>query len=437
MIFKKKNKRALVITGLGPICSTGIGKKHFWQGILNRKTNIVERSYFFKKHTKNKFFVHEVRDFSIKDFNIDRNKLNELYAWRDKNELSKDVSYLLASIQLAIQDGDLSYKKDKNNIGLVVFHENLGLGPFYDEIVKLIRENQKLFSNKNFQDSDIVPLIYFGLKKSGYNLQNFVSLHEIARIFNLHGFTLFINNACCSGLYALEVAADIIRSGKSKSVLIAGSDSGDIYKHLWFNDLGLYSPDGVIRPFAENRNGFIFGESGGAMLMEDYEHAKQRGANIYAEYCGGSFLSESWKINHPAIAENYYSQVIEGALQRSKIKVSDIDLICPHGTGTIVFDIYEAMNIKKVFGEKFPKPYITALKPYFGHCLGNSAFLESIAALLVLKNNVIPPTLNIPENDDTFGLRVIRDKVPTNINYVIKTCSAFAGFDGAVIFKKV
>jgi 3-oxoacyl-[acyl-carrier-protein] synthase II len=220
-------------------------------------------------------------------------------------------------------------------------------------------------------------------------------------------------------------------------VVVAASDHPDIYKYLWFRDLGIYAQDGIIRPFCKDSKGLVFGGGGVAIVMEDLAGAEKRNAPIYAEYLGGGFDMEGWKITVPQIGSQSYQQAIANAFKQSGIKKEDIDLICPHGVGSGPIDYYEAKAITDTFGIKPGKPLITAFKPYVGHNLGGSALMETTALLLSLKNNIVPPALNSENIDPRHNISLVQEKLEAKLKTVIKTCCAFAGFNGAAIFRKV
>jgi len=279
--------------------------------------------------------------------------------------------------------------------------------------------------------------IFQNCVRTGYDVQTFANLFHVAKVFNIHDYSLFINNACASGIYALEAAKDIIQTGKNPMVVVATSDFPDIYKYLWFKELGLYSPDGTVRPFCKNSNGLVFGDGGVAFVLEDLDHAQKRGAPIYAEYLGGGFSLEGWKITVPQIGGDSYSNAMIQALERSAVEASDVDLIVPHGVGSQPVDYYESQALRDVFGDDLDKTSITAFKPYLGHNLGSSALLETAVLLLSMTHNTIPRTLNYDEPDPKFGLSLEKETKTQELNTVLKSCCAFAGFNAAAVFQKV
>lgn len=432
-------KKTVVITGIGPISSAGIGKGDFWRGILEKKTHIVRERYRVDGELWGEFFLHKVRDFDIARFGIDRESLDDIRAWKEGEEIP-DLNYLLAAVKLALDDSRLDYRRDDNGIGLVLAHENIGLMEFAYKVSDVSYEmltgkNRSIISKKEFFDT-----FYKKFLKSGYDVQTFADLFHVAKVFNIHNYSLFINNACASGLYAFEAAAQIIRNGQARAVVIAAADHPEIYKYLWFKELGIYSPDGVIRPFCKDSNGLVFGDGGVGIVMEDGGHARGRNAPVYAEYLGAGFDLEGWKITVPRIGSNSYQTAIARAFEHSGVTPAEIDLLCPHGVGSHPIDYYEARAITDTFGKNPVRPAMTAFKPYVGHNLGGSALLESAIMILSLFHNIIPPALNCENPDPRFNISLVtRDiGIPPSrpLQHAMKICCAFAGFNAAAVFRK-
>lgn len=427
-------KKRVVITGIGPISSIGIGKDALWQGVVKGRANIEEQEVNVENELWAKYFLHKVKDFDIKKFNINQEALDYIREWKQE-EAPVDLYFLLAAIKLALEDGKI--KPDDNSLGLVLAHENLGLIPFAAKLSQrsfdiLTKTKNPPLSRKKFYEQ-----VYQDCLKSCYDAQTFMNLFHVAKAFNIHNYSLFINNACASGLYGLEAARQIINSNQASKVIIAVSEFTDIYKYLWFNDIGLYSPDGKIRPFCKDSNGLVFGDGAVALILEDLLEAKKRKATIYAEYLGGGFSLEGWKVTTPQLGSDSYQQAITNAFKQAGIKREDIELLCPHGIGSQPIDYYEAKAITDTFGKNPKKPLITTFKPYIGHTLGASALLETSILLLALKNNLIPQTLNYENPDPKFNLTLLKKAVSGSVKTAMKIACAFAGYNAAAIFRKI
>ena len=429
-------RQRIVITGIGPISSIGIGREKFWDGILNKRINIEKETCILDEKVWDAFFYHKVTGFDVNSLGIDPEKLNDIRSWKEGEEIA-DLNYLIGAVKLALDDSGLPRSGDNNGIGLVLAHENLGLMPFGFKISNLayemlIDKKKSELSKRDFYDS-----FYKKFLKSGYDIQTFADLFHVARVFDIHAYSLFLNNACASGLYALEAASQIIRSGQAHSVVVAAADNPEIYKYLWFRDLGIYSNDGICRPFCKNSSGLVFGDGGVGLVLETLEAARQRKAHIYAEYCGGGFDLEGWKITVPQIGSDSYQRAIRSALTNSSLEPENIGLLVPHGVGSGPSDYYEAKAISDVFGENSEKPLISAFKPYVGHNLGGSALLETAILLLAMDNSIIPATLNRDEPDPRCKISLLAKNKKKKIKTAIKTCCAFAGFNAAAVFRRI
>jgi len=426
-------EKRVVVTGIGPLTATGIGKDVLWKNLLAAKTNIKLEECFVNGELWDKFYLHKIEDFNIKNFGIDKNILEGIKTWKEGEEVT-DLYYLMATVKLALDDSKLEYSLEDNNIGLVVGHENPGLEQF---ITKVFDEGFKYAARLDKSKKNYFTTLTEILDKSTYDLQTFMVLYHLSKAFGIHGYTLLINNACSSGLYALETATQVIKSGRCPAVIIAAADHPRIYKYLWFKDLNMYAKDGKTAPFAKESKGFVFGDGGAGLVLEDLEYAQKRKAKIYAEYLGGGFSQEGWKVTVPAIGQDFYQKAIKEALKFSKVEKEDIDLLCAHGAGNSIIDRYEAKAITDVFGVNPKRPLVTALKPYIGNNLGAGALLEAAMLLLCLDNNTALPVLNTQEVDPRMKMDLVKEKVNIELKTVLKICCAFAGYDAAAIFRKL
>jgi 3-oxoacyl-(acyl-carrier-protein) synthase len=426
----------VVITGIGPLSSVGIGKDACWEGMLNNQTGVQKEEYKLDNALWAGFYKHKIKNFDIKKFGIDEKLLNDLNTWLEGKQ-SNDLFYLMAAVKLALDDSGLNFDNNENDVGLVLTHENPGHEQFFTQVFKDSAE----LSNKNLRSKinmkEFFETMYEKEFKLAYDLQTFMFLFQISKIFGIHGYSLFINNACASGLYAIETASQMIKSRSNNAVIIAAADNPGIYKYLWFKKAGLYADDGLIKPFAKDANGLVFGDGAVGLVLESLEHARKRNAHIYAEYLGGGFALEGWKVTLPFVESKYFSKAILQAIKRSSIKTKDIDLVCAHGVGNSLIDRYEAKAITDIFGEFPQKPLITTFKPYLGHSLGASALLETAILLLCMEKNMVLPVLNLLETNPKIKINLVKEKLNTKLKVALKVCSAFAGYDGAVVLKKL
>jgi len=428
--------RRVVVTGIGPMCSLGMGCDDVWNSILSKQLNLVKEKYSLDGEKWDEFYLHKMRDFDVSKFNIPQKSLRFIKELRTVKQDDMDLYYFLAAISLAIDDSEIEYDADSNNIGMIITHENPGVETFFEELIDWTYDLMKDNRNKKFSKLDIAKKMYYGgCEDRGYNLQSFSYLFSAAKVFDIHGYSLFINNACASGLFAIETATKQIKAGESPAVIVAAVDNPTrIYKYLWFRKQGLYAEDGITRPFSSDKSGIVFGDGGAALILEDLEHARNRGAKIYAEYLGGGFSLEGWKLTVPNIADSFYTKSFEKALKVAKIRPDDIDFVNPHGVGMNITDVYEATTINSIFKNK--KPSISAFKPLVGHNLGGSALIETAISLLALENGMIPATLNCRQQNPRVKFPIIRENKKAKIKTIAKMSCGFAGFNGVTIFSK-
>lgn len=432
-----KNDR-IVITGIGPLTAGGSGKEEVWASIKDGRTGLALKEYDIDNEKIGKYYVHEIKQFDIGDYGIDRKSLNEIREWKDGEEII-DLHYYLATLKMAIEDSGLRIDKDSGGaIGIILVHENIGQDHFYHKVIDELSYVGKDAQERPTTKKGFLEKFYQKFRRTGYELQNFMTLYHVAKVFGVHGYSLFINNACASGLFAIEAAADIIRSGKCKQVIVAAVDRSSIFKQMWFGEVKMLAEDGKMKPFAADRNGFVIGDGGTAIVVEGMESAKSRNANIYAEYAGGGFALEGWKVTYPDISNDIYKECIVKAMSLGGIKPRDVNLLVPHGVATNITDRYEARAIADIFGSESGGPMISALKPYTGHTLGSTALLETAIMLIGIQNGMIPPTLNCEKPDMGLGIDILKKMSDASgVKVAMKTACGFAGFDGACVFRMI
>ncbi|MFQ5601070.1 MAG: beta-ketoacyl synthase N-terminal-like domain-containing protein [Candidatus Krumholzibacteriia bacterium] len=271
-----------------------------------------------------------------------------------------------------------------------------------------------------------------------YNLQTFMPLHRVARLLGVHGHGLFLNNACASGLYALDAAALLVGAGRCRTALVAGADHPTAYpKYRWFADQDLAAEDGVMQPFDTRRHGFVLGDGGAALVLEDLDAARERDARIYAVYRGGGFNQEAWKVALPDPSSGRYEAALRAALRAARVDAGDIDWVVPHGVATGVTDAYEARSLSNVFGPEFERPRLTAFKPYVGHNLGGSGVTETALLLLCMRRGELPAARGCEEPDPALRLRPLQENVRERARLALKCAAGFGGFNAAAIFERL
>lgn len=423
----------LVVTGVASVSGLGSSNESVWSTAMNAPPAAKKKDYFINDVFLGSYYVQPAEFMDPANVGIGKQLLFEMREWCE-NHRTKDLDALLTIAKSALDDSSLNV--DERVVGLVLTHENPGLDEFHEDV---IAESYRYFKENGFACEGIKEYFdsfFNSFFKRGYNLQTFMYVYQIAKALNIHGYSVFVNNACASGIYAIEEAAQIIKSGKCSAVVVAGADSSSAFKQMWLSRINMYSPDGRIRPFSKDRSGFIIGEGAAALVLETLDSAKDRGANIYAEYLSSGFDLEGWKVSVPDITSSSYTTCIQRALTKAHLTMREIDLVVPHGVGTLIADAYEAKSISSLLDKNQKQPTITALKPYVGHNLGSAALLEIVLSLLIMKHQIVLPTLNY-EADENIKIQLLKKIEPMNVDTILKTACAFAGFNAAAIFKRV
>jgi 3-oxoacyl-(acyl-carrier-protein) synthase len=268
-------------------------------------------------------------------------------------------------------------------------------------------------------------------------MQAFLYVHLAGKALGLRGFCTSVHNACSTGAFALEVAAQQIRGGNADAMIVMGGEAFDTAVRLeWFRRLDLYAKEPAMRPFDNGSAGFYVGEGAGAIVLESAERAKARGANVYARYLGGAFAHQGWKQTVPDVRAGRLRGVVKDALRAAKVTAADIDLIVPHGAATSLSDRYEANCMGEALGGSCPA-LATAFKPYVGHTLAACGILDTICALLAMKNALVPATPFTRAGHAQFPVPLAHEAMPRNIRRLMKVFTGFTGHDAAVVFERV
>jgi 3-oxoacyl-[acyl-carrier-protein] synthase II len=438
--MKNKNlqNRRVVVTGIGPLTAIGFGKDALWKSILNKQTGLAVQEFFVDGQLWDKFLLHKISNFDINQFKLEEGVISDILSWK-KGKEDRDLFYLLAAIKLALSDSRLKYDRQDNNIGLFITLEHPGFETFcqglLEETFHYIKDRSA--SKEALSKNEIFKHLYTAFVQNGYDLQSFMYLFLTAKAFDIHGYSLYTSNACASGLFAIEAAARQIKQGDSDIAIVAGGDYPcTMFKHAWFKERGFYAEDGKLKPFAYNADGIVFGDGASAIVLEDLNCALARDAQIYAEYMGGGFTLEGWKVTYPQVGSSSYQKAIIQALKASGLGPKDIDLINPHGVGIKVTDAYEAKAITDVFGKGNKNNLVTAFKPYVGHNLGGSAILETAILLLAMQHKVIPATLNCQDLEKKNNINLVREDTKHSLDAVMKLSCGFAGYNGAAVFTR-
>lgn len=414
--------KRVVVTGLGAVTPLGNNPEETWSAMLAGKSGAAPITEFdaskFKTH-----FACEVK-------NLDVNE------WLDRKESRKVDKYtqlaLISSIQ-AVKDAGIDLEKeDKNRIGVVFGVGIGGIRTFEDEVVYY---GQHIDEGPKFSPFFIPKMI--ADIASGH-----ISIH-----FGFHGPNFTTTSACASSGNSLAEAFNLLRLGKANMILAGGAESAICACGVGgFNSMKALStrnddPEHASRPFSGSRDGFVMGEGAGCLILEELEHAKARGAKIYAEMVGEGESADAYHItaSHP---EGLGAKlVMKASLEDAGLKPEDIDYINVHGTSTHVGDLSEVKAIKDVFGDAAYKLNISSTKSMTGHMLGAAGAVEAMACILAVKNDIVPPTINHAEGDDDpeidYNLNFTFNKAQKRtVRVAMSNTFGFGGHNACVVFKK-
>lgn len=422
--------RRVGITGLGVLSGYGRGTDALWQGLRSGRSAVRDHRARFGSRTWLEYRMATLRDDTEA---LAAGLPNQQIVRHEHLRQDADLIAIADSVAQALEDARLPYDPERNEVGLVVTHESPGLS---DHLQGFFRWGETarawLRSPARF---DPPEFLYRQKSESVYRLHSFLYIHYLAALYNLHGFSLYNNNACASGAFAMSVAADRIRSGESPAVVVTGGDvPEDGTKYRWFADLGLYSERGECRPYRTERDGLILGSGAAALVLEDLERAREAGRRVYAEWLGAGFTSEGWKITMPDVAGDRYASAITGGLRSAGIGPEEVTLITPHGVGTNMLDHFEANTLAGVFPDGGrPWPPLMAVKAALGHSLGGCVLLETVASILALQRNEIPGVTRCESLDPTLPIGAPREDWATERWVLLKCTNGFAGQNSAIV----
>ncbi len=412
--------RRVVITGLGALTPIGNTLPEYWGGLLSGVSGAGPITHFDTSKFKTQFAC-ELKNFDPLNF-MDR---------KEARKYDRFAQYAIVSAEEAIIDSGLVFEKeDCNRIGVIWGAGIGGLETFQNEVLDFASGNGTPRFNPFFipkMIADIAPgLISI---KHGLRGPNFTTV-----------------SACASSANALIDSLNYIRMGYADVLVSGGSEAAITIAGIGgFNGMHALStrnddPKTASRPFDKNRDGFVLGEGAGALIVEEYEHAKARGAKIYAELAGGGLSADAHHMTAPHPEGLGAKSVMLNCLKDANIKPEEVDTINMHGTSTPLGDVAETNAVKSVFGEHAYKINLNSTKSMTGHLLGAAGAIESIASIMAMQNDIVPPTINHQTNDDqidtninfTFGKPQKRE-----VNVAISNTFGFGGHNACILFKKI
>lgn len=339
----------------------------------------------------------------------------------------RDLAYALLAVELALRDAGIEVDRQDNGIGVIQAFEAPGVEHTVARLLGMIAGPLP---------TDGPPRVYDALAPSFYHMQSFLYVHLVGKAFGLHGFSTAVHNACSSGAFAVEAAAQQIRSGGAEVMVVVGGEAFETAVRLeWFRRVGVYAAGPAMRPFSPDPTGFYAGEGGAALVLESAEHAQRRGARVYGRYLGGAFAHQGWKQTIPDLRAARLKSVIDSALTRTARRLTEVDLVVPHGAATQLSDGYESSCLKAALGDEPTDAVAAVFKPAVGHLLGASGLIDTIAALLAMEAQAVPPA---PGGDTTaeFPVPLNTTRNARRIDTILKLSTGFTGHDAASLFAR-
>jgi len=415
MILKR-----VVVTGLGALTPIGNTLPEFWNGLKSGKSGAAPITRFNATLFKTKFAC-EVKDFDIGNF-MDR---------KEARKMDPFAQFAMVAVDEAIKDSNLPLAElNPDRVGVIWGSGIGGLLNFQEEVKTYAKGDGTPRFNPFFIPKMIPDLSAGHISiKYGFRGPNFVTV-----------------SACASSTNAIYDAFTFLRLGKADIIVSGGSEAAVCEAGVGgFNAMRALSerndsPETASRPYDKDRDGFVLGEGAGALILEEYEHAKKRGAKIYGEILGGGMTADAYHITAPHPEGAGITKVMYNALEEAGVKPEEIDYINTHGTSTPLGDLGEIRAIQKVFGDHAYNLNISSTKSMTGHLLGAAGAIESIACLLAINESIIPPTINHFTDDPGLDprLNLTFDKAQhRKVNVALSNTFGFGGHNFSIIFKKL
>ena len=414
--------KRVVVTGLGAVTPVGNTPEEMWKNLLNGVSGAAPITLFDASKFKTQFAC-EVKNFDITEY-VDR---------KEARKMDRYTQFAVVAAMQAVKDCGMDLEaEDKDRIGVVFGVGIGGIKTYQDEVENYVVNREK---GPKFNPFFIPKMIAD------------IAAGQISIMYGFHGPNYITASAWASSSNALADAFNLIRLGKANAIVAGGAEAAICETGVGgFNGMHALStrndePEKASRPFSASRDGFVIGEGAGCLILEELEHAKARGAKIYAEMVGAGMSADAHHItaSHP---EGLGAKlVMKNALEDAGMKPEEIDYINVHGTSTHVGDISEAKAIKDVFGDSAYQLNISSTKSMTGHLLGAAGAVEAMATVLAIHDDIIPPTINHEEDDKD-------EEIDYNLNFTFNKAQkrvvraglsntfGFGGHNACVVFKK-
>ena len=413
------SRRRVVVTGMGALTPIGNGVSEFWESLISGVSGAANITYFDASKFKTKFAC-EIKGYNPEDY----------FERKEARKMDRFAQYALVSVDEAIKDSGLNIDSLNKNTSGVIWGSGIGgLKTFQDEVLSFGDGNGTPRFNPFFipkMISDIAPgMISI---KYGFRGPNFATV-----------------SACASSANAITDALNYIRLGYADVMITGGSEAGVVKASIGgFNALHALStrnddPKTASRPFDKGRDGFVMGEGAGALILESHEHAKARGAKIYAELIGAGLSADAFHITAPHPEGLGAIAVMNNCINDAKVSPNKVDTINMHGTSTPLGDVAETMALSSVFGEHLYEMNINSTKSMTGHLLGAAGAVEAISSILSIKNSIVPPTINFETADEKIDSKInftFNKAQKRNVDYAMSNTFGFGGHNACLMFSR-
>lgn len=407
--------RRVVVTGLGAVTPVGNDVETMWANLL-AGVNGIEKITAFDTSELKVHLAGTVKNFEPEKY-IEKRELRKLDPY---------CQYAIAAAQQAVDDSGILGNVDEDRFGVYIGAGIGGLHTFVNNVTGFNEGGPRKVS------PFFIPMMIGN-----------IATGNVAIRFNAKGVSLSVMSACATGTNSIGEAFHAIKDGYADAIIAGGAEAVvapltiagfQNMKALSTND----DPETASRPFDKNRDGFVMGEGAGMLILEEYEHAKARGAKIYAEFSGYGNTCDAHHVTAPDPEGAGLAKAIKIAVDEAKISDGDEIYINAHGTSTHLNDLTETMAIKSALGEKAYDANISSTKSMTGHMLGATGAVEAIVSVLALHDGMIPPTIHLNEQDEELDLNYTPNKaVKRDVNVALSTNLGFGGHDACVVFKKI
>ncbi len=413
--------KRVVITGLGALTPVGKSAPETWRALVNGENGIAPITAFDASQYKTQF-AGEVKGFDPTTV-IDK---------KEARKMDRFTQFSVCVADEALRDSGLDLEKeDRTRVGVIWGSGMGGLLTIEEQIIDFAKGDGVPRFNP-FMIPKAIPSIAAG---------------QISIRFGLGGLSFSVSTACSSSSHAVASAFDQLRLGHADILLTGGADADVTYSGVGgFSSMHALStnnehPETASRPFSKSRDGFVLGEGAACLILEEYEHAKARGAKIYAEMVGEGMTSDAYHLTAPDPDGKGAERVMRLAIKDAGLQPEDIDYINTHGTSTPLGDVTELKAIQRVFGDHVYDMNLDSTKSMTGHLIGATGAVEAMACVMALKDGIIPPTINhdpedLDENID-YRINFTFDKAQKrDIRYALSNNFGFGGHNACLLFKK-